>query len=78
MRDGKVTRVTFENVPAFAVHLGTQQPGQIAPGQPVVAFVSSVVQVWFIRDPLAHVLSSFEPGGQVRAAVRAAERRDAR
>src|SRR2546428_5508165 len=38
-----------------------QHPGQVAPGQPVVALVLSVVQLMLIRDPALQVLTS-QPG----------------
>src|SRR5882724_10529813 len=36
--------------------VGRQHPGQLAPGQPVVALVSSVVQPRLNRDPALHAL----------------------
>src|SRR6266849_5908304 len=43
----------------------TQQLGHVAPGQPVVPFVSSVVHGWFTRDPALHArLSNCDPDGQ--------------
>src|SRR5690242_20233365 len=44
----------------------TQQPGQTAPGQPVLAFVSSVVQTWLMRVPRLHFLIS-QPGTPAQA-----------